>query len=195
MNDINTRLAKLEADLKLLQSENDIRRVVGRYMFLCDVPVPEFGMSESERAESVADLFTQDGVWEGVGGTHGQQFGKKIGQGEIGAHFLNFYTQSRPKQVFNTHYLCSEQIVVHSSERAEGRWVQFQPWIYENGDSLLRSSRLRITFRQTDAGWKISHYRTENLFVSCPLPSNWASKLIDKSVLTAESNANTASSA
>jgi hypothetical protein len=183
MEAIETRLAKLEAEVCRLRSENAIRQVLNRYMFLCDVPLPEFDMSEEDRATAISELFTPDAIWEGVGGAHGQQFGQHRGQAEIRAHFLRFYTAQEPRQIFNTHYVCSEQITL-GSEGAEGRWVQFQPWIFEDGRSLLRSSRLQVFFRETDLGWKISRYRTENLFIA-DLPNNWTSTHIEKSFLTA----------
>lgn len=182
MDDTKSRLEIITQELELLKSESEIRRVVSRYMLLCDVPLPESEMTEEARADAVADLFAADGIWEGVGGTHQGEFGSKKGRDKIRAHFHSFYTSTDRKQVFNTHYLCSEHIMLQSNEKAEGRWVQFQPWIYSDGESLLRSSRLCISFRKSNEGWKIAHYRTENLFVA-PLPSNWPSKLIETSVL------------
>ena len=60
--------------------------------------------------------------------------------------------------------------------------MQFQPWIYDDGSSLIRSSRLHVKFRKTAAGWRIANYRTENLFIG-KLPDNWAQTLIQTSVL------------
>jgi hypothetical protein len=60
--------------------------------------------------------------------------------------------------------------------------VQFQPWIFDDGTSVLRSSRLRVRFRETVQGWRIAHYRTENLFVA-DLPLAWTTSLITNPVL------------
>lgn len=95
-----------------------------------------------------------------------------------------FYAAENPKQIFNTHYLTSEQLAAISADEAEGHWVQFQPWIYDDGSSLIRSSRLHVKFRKTEAGWKISSYRTENLFIG-KLPDNWAQTQIEQSMLMA----------
>ncbi len=92
-----------------------------------------------------------------------------------------FYTASNPRQIFNTHYLCSEQLWA-TAGGAEGQWVQFQPWIYDDGTSLLRSSRLHVRFRPTDDGWRIERYRTENLFVA-PLPDGWWTSHLHESTL------------
>lgn len=181
MDPVETRLALIEAELKKLRSENDIRRVLNRYMFLCDVPLPEFDMDENGRADAIAALFTDDAIWEGVGGAHGQQFGQHKGPGEIRSHFARFYAATEPRQIFNTHYVCSEQITL-ISDGAQGQWVQFQPWIFNDGSSLFRSSRLHVLFRETDKGWKIARYRTENLFIA-DLPNEWTSTHIEKSAL------------
>jgi hypothetical protein len=96
-----------------------------------------------------------------------------------------FYAASNPRQIFNTHYLTAEQLEATSADSAAGCWVQFQPWIYDDGTSLIRSSRLHVTFRNTAQGWKIASYRTENLFIG-DLPANWAHTLITQSVLMAQ---------
>jgi hypothetical protein len=104
------------------------------------------------RAQAIGDLFTPDAIWEGVGGAHGKQFGQHHGPAEIAAHMGRFYAAENPRQIFNTHYLCSEQLWSDSPDTAEGQWVQFQPWIYDDGSSLIRSSRLHVRFRETDKG-------------------------------------------
>jgi hypothetical protein len=175
------QLDDLAVQVKVLRAESAVRRVLGRYMFLCDSPLPASDMSDEQRCKAIADLFVEDGVWEGVGAAHGAQFGKKVGPEAIAAHMLTIYSARNPRQIFNTHYLCTESLTA-SAEQAEGHWVQFQPWIYDDGTSILRSSRLHVRFRDTTDGWRIAHYRTENLFIA-ELPHAWTSNLIAKSVL------------
>jgi len=138
-------------------------------------------MSESQRAEAIAELFDQDAIWEGVGGAHGAQFGRKVGPAAIAEHMTAFFGVQNPRLVFNTHYLTTECLVA-TSDTADGTWVQFQPWIYEDGTSLLRSSRLHVQFRDSAHGWRITHYRTESLFIA-DLPDAWTKSLIAESVL------------
>ncbi|KAJ8135806.1 hypothetical protein OY671_010981, partial [Metschnikowia pulcherrima] len=68
-----------------------------------------------------------------------------------------------------------------SAETAEGEWVQFQPWVYDDGSSSIRSSRSHVKFRKTAAGWRIANYRTENSFIGAS-PDNWAQTSIQTSV-------------
>ncbi|MBB4614056.1 nuclear transport factor 2 family protein [Novosphingobium taihuense] len=175
-------LAELRHRVALLEAEAAVRRLLARYLYLCDVPLPEPGLTDDERAEAIGSLFAEDGIWQGVGGAHGAQFGEHRGPSGVAAHMRRFFAEARPRQVFNTHYLTSEQIYDVGEDHAEGTWVQFQPWVHDDGSTLIRSSRLRVTFRRTDAGWKIARYRTENLFIG-DLPSGWAQTLIGNSVL------------
>lgn len=182
MEDVRAAIAELQQQVAFLQAEAEARRLIARYMFLCDSPLPEAGMPADARADAIGALFTDDAIWQGVGGAHGAQFGQHRGPTEIAAHMRKFYAAENPKQIFNTHYLTAEQLRATSAETAEGEWVQFQPWIYDDGSSLIRSSRLHVKFRKTAAGWRIANYRTENLFIG-KLPDNWAQTLIQTSVL------------
>ena len=180
---LEEQVAELAQEVRQLRAEAAARRLLGRYMFLCDTPLPEPAMTDEERARAIGALFTADGVWEGVGSTHGAQFGRHVGPEAIAAHMTGFYTASNPRQVFNTHYLCAEQLRA-TADGAEGQWVQFQPWIYDDGHSIIRSSRLHVQFRPTPEGWRISRYRTENLFVG-DLPDRWWASHLEQSQLMA----------
>ena len=177
------RLVALEARLAVLEAEADIRRLQARYMFLCDTPCPEFGVvDDADRIERILDLYTDDAVWEGVGAFYDGQFGRSVGKAAIRAHFQAFWGPARdPALVLNVHYLTSEQIRVDGDE-AEGQWVHCQPWIFADGRSLLRSSRLSNRFRRVDGVWKVSRTRTENVFVA-PLTPGWAESWPETSVL------------
>ena len=172
-----TRVEKLEA-------EAEIRRLQVRYMFLCDTPNPEYGVKDdAERIDLIMALYTDDAIWEGVGDYYDNQFGRLDGAAAIRQHFEKFWGQKRdPELLLNVHYLTSEQIHVHG-DTAEGQWVHCQPWIFSNGKSLLRSSRLNNAFRrQPDGSWKITRTRTENVFVA-PLTEGWAEDFCTNSVL------------
>lgn len=189
MNTLSETVDQLVREVRALKAEAEARRLLGRYMFLCDTPLPEFGMSEQDRARAIGDLFTEDAVWEGVGGTHGAQFGRQVGPDEIAAHMLRFHLVPDPKRVFNTHYVCTEQVRA-TPDGAEGQWVQFQPWIYDDGQSVIRSSRLHVRFRPTGSGWRISGYRTESLVVGT-LPNGWTQSRIESAVLMAPQDTRT----
>lgn len=185
-DDLRRDIAALAAEVGVLRAESSARKLLGRYMFLCDAPLPEYRMSDPQRADAIGGLFAEDAVWEGVGGAHGAQFGRKVGPAAIAEHMSAFFGVENPRLVFNTHYLSTECLVA-TPTTAEGTWVQFQPWIYEDGTSLLRSSRLHVQFRDTESGWRIAHYRTESLFIA-DLPEGWTKSLISESVLLSRSS-------
>lgn len=177
--DISSILRRLET----LEAESDIRRLQSRYMFLCDTPCPEYTVSnDAERIDRILGLYADDAVWEGVGEFYDGQFGRAEGKPAIRAHFERFWAEKRdPSLVLNAHYLTSEQIHV-SGHDATGQWIHCQPWIFSDGSSLLRSSRLNNAFRKVGGVWKISRTRTENVFVA-PLTPGWADSFPAISVL------------
>jgi ketosteroid isomerase-like protein len=176
-------VAKLSAQVECLTAEADIRKIQARYMFLCDTPCPEAGADDdAERINRIVGLYTEDAVWEGVGSYYDNQFGRSVGRDAIRKHFEAFWGQKRdPALLLNVHYLTTEHITVEGNE-ASGHWVHMQPWIFSDGKSLLRSSRLWNRFRKANGEWKISRTRTENVFVA-PLTAGWAESIGDTSVL------------
>lgn len=171
--------------IETLEAEADIRRLQARYMFLCDTPMPEYGVSDDQsRIDLIMALYTEDAIWEGVGEYYDSQFGRAVGAAAIRRHFEGFWGQKQdPALILNCHYLTSEQIHVHEDGlTADGQWVHMQPWLFSDGKALLRSSRLNNSFRKEAGDWKVTRTRTENVFVA-PLPAGWASDYPTKSVL------------
>ncbi len=182
---MNDELTELRRRVEVLEAEAEIRRVQARYMFLCDTPCPEYGVTDDDRRiDLILDLYAEDAVWEGVGEYYDGQFGRAVGKEAIRAHFGRFWGEKRdPALVLNAHYLTSEQIHV-DGDRADGQWIHVQPWLYADGTGLLRSSRLNNTFRRQDGRWLITRTRTENVFIA-PLPAGFASDFPAASVLMA----------
>ncbi|WP_134666032.1 MULTISPECIES: nuclear transport factor 2 family protein [unclassified Amycolatopsis] len=176
-------VAALVRRVEVLEAEADIRRLQARYMFLCDTPNPEYGVADdAKRIELILELYTEDAVWEGVGEYYDGQFGRAEGKPAIREHFQRFWGEKQdPALLLNAHYLTSEQIHVHG-DTADGQWIHMQPWLFSDGKSLLRSSRLNNAFRKEPEGWRITRTRTENVFVA-PLPDRFASDYPSTSVL------------
>jgi len=180
------RIDALERRISILEAEAEVRRLQARYMFLCDTPCPEFGVtSDAQRIELIMELYSEDAIWEGVGEYYDNQFGQLVGKGAITDHFQRFWGEKQdPKLLLNAHYLTSEQIHVDPSDpqQAQGLWIHMQPWLFSDGTSLLRSSRLNNAFRKIDGTWRITRTRTENVFIA-PLGENFASDYPAASVL------------
>ena len=181
-NHLEQTLLALQTRLAVLEGEADIRRLQARYMFLCDTPCPEPVADDAERIEKILELYAEDAVWEGVGSYYTGQFGRVEGKAAIRKHFQNFWGLKKdPSLLLNVHYLTSEQIHVHG-DNADGQWVHCQPWVFSDGKTLLRSSRLNNLFRKVDGVWKIARTRTENVFVA-PLTPGWVEAMPEVSVL------------
>lgn len=180
----HARFEALVERVATLEAEAEIRRLQARYMLLCDTPISEHGVKDdAQRIDLIMALYAEDAVWEGVGSYYDGQFGRLEGKAAIRRHFEAFWGEKRdPALLLNVHYLTSEQIHVRG-DGAEGQWVHCQPWIFSDGTSLLRSSRLNNAFRrEPDGVWKITRTRTENVFVA-PLKEGWASHFPRESVL------------
>ena len=78
----------------------------------------------------------------------------------------------------NVHFLTSELIELSSANSACGSWVMLQTSTFADGRSHLNAARLSVDFARAKGRWRMSHFRTENLFsrpvdawdVSAPLP-------------------------
>lgn len=167
----------------VLEAEAEIRRVQSRYMFLCDTPCPEPGVTDdARRIDLIMELYTADAVWEGVGRYYEGQFGRAEGAQAIREHFERFWGEKQdPALLLNAHYLTSEQIHV-DGDQATGQWIHMQPWLFSDGVARLRSSRLNNAFRREEGRWLITRTRTENVLIA-PLPADLLHDVPSTSVL------------
>ena len=142
--------------LKTLEGESQVRRLMARYMDLCDVPRAATHISE------LAQLFSADAIWEGVGSQTAQTFGQHRGRDAVAAFVAGYLPPSEHFRL-NLHYLTSESIVVDGST-AQGQWIMQQICTYADERSELFGTRLNIDFRCVDGVWLIAHFRTQRLF-------------------------------
>ncbi|WP_371826463.1 nuclear transport factor 2 family protein [Caballeronia sp. M1242] len=145
--------------LRALEAHNAVRRTIARYMALCDVP------ARALEGESLAALFSDDAVWEGIGPQYANKFGRLIGPANIVA-MLQRYLPPTPHFTTNTHFLTSEHTEVRG-ESAKGRWIMLQASGYVDGRAELIAARLEVDFvpsSHDEAIWLIRHFRTERLF-------------------------------
>lgn len=150
------RLARLEA----IQAA---RALFARYMQLCDVP-----RQPAATAESLAQLFAEDAIWEGVGRHYEKKFGRLEGATAIAAMLMSYLPPS-PHFTFNGHFLASEHIDAEG-DNARGQWLMQQISTYQDGHSELIVARLVIAFVRQGSSWLITRFQTERLS-DFPLPS------------------------
>ncbi|WP_408004940.1 nuclear transport factor 2 family protein [Pseudomonas triclosanedens] len=148
-------MAELSRRLEVLEAESQVRRLMARYMDLCDVPRAPVALSQ------LAELFSEDAVWEGIGTSTAQTFGHHQGREAI-ARFVFSYLPPSPHFAVNLHFLTSESIRV-DGPTARGQWIMQQLSTYAEGRTELFGTRLDIDFREIDGRWQISHFRTQRL--------------------------------
>lgn len=170
--DLIKRLARLEA-------EQAARRVMTRYMRLCDQPDSGFPIAD------LGALFTEDAIWEGGGSTYGAAFGRHKGREAIMA-FIQSFRHPKPHFTLNVHFLTSEEIQAGDDGTAEGSWIMLQLSTYADGHSSVLGARITARFAVEDGQWRIARFRTENLF-NAP----WRRDLDDQTTFLAPAEAKT----
>lgn len=173
MNKTQTaQIAKLQLRMDALEAEGDIRRVVARYMEICDNLRPKSPMKE------LGELFCVQAIWEGAGKKYAQAFGGHKGRAAI-VKFLQTYC-APPLFSSNVHFVTTESLKVNknsgtSATSAKGNWVMLQTPSFANGESFVLAARLHLSFEKEDGCWRISRFKTTNLF-GRPIEGGWHSK-------------------
>ena len=144
-------LARVEA----LENERAVRQLITRYFRICDDLGPNTPFNE------LGELFTADSIWEGKG-RYAKAFGRYNGRDAIVA-MIRSYCLPVPHFTMTAHFLTAENIHV-SGSGAMGEWMMLQTSDYTDGRADLRSAHLTIHCRNDSGTWRISHFRTLNLF-------------------------------
>jgi len=163
-DEITSEISELRRRVSVLEAESGVRRVLARYMEICDCLGPSTSMDE------LGALFCADAVWEGRGGKYADTFGGHRGREAI-VRFLNSYREPMPHFSSNAHFLTSEQVRA-DGDRASGTWVMLQTPTFSDGSAFLLAARLHVDFRREDEGWRIYRFATTNLF-SRPVERGW----------------------
>jgi hypothetical protein len=140
--------------LDALESQDAIRRLKATYMQWCD----------EQRGLEIANLFWEDGVWEGLGGS---AFGAVVGRAAIGEMF-----QASPARLtFTVHYLTNESIEVHGNQ-ATGQWKLLEPCTFRHDLALWQGGWYADDFERRDGVWKFTRLRLK-LVYRTPFDQGW----------------------
>ena len=134
--DLAVRIARLEA-------VDAIRGVMADYCHFYDVGWEGAG----ENADRVADLFLEDGVWDGGSA------GRHVGRQDIRDTCAMLGRMAE----MSVHIMMNPKIDVRGDE-AEGSWNGFIPLARE-GDAMWICGRYECQFRKVGEAWKIAHMR------------------------------------
>jgi hypothetical protein len=114
----------------------------------------------AEVAGQVADLFTEDGVWDG-----GPGLGVSTGRAEIARRL------AAPTLVFSRHYFVSPRIEV-DGDRATGRWELLCPCTRPDGTAVWMAGNEDDAYARVDGKWLHASMRLTTVFVS-PAGTGW----------------------
>jgi uncharacterized protein (TIGR02246 family) len=138
--------AALEERIRRLEDIEAIRELKARYCDVCDA---------DHDADRIVELFTEDGVWESVGGTHGRHEGRAA----IHAAFRTFARDIR----FSQHNVTNLVIDV-DGDTASGTW-HFTGVLDRRDlpEAVWALARYEERYRRVEGTWRIAHLRAVRL--------------------------------
>lgn len=153
------RLDDLQERVERIESQRAIAHLMYRYIYACD---------ELKDADLIADLFTEDAVWEGKGNF--AEFGATEGKDAIREMFVG-----NPEMLpFTAHFLANPVVGLSmDGSKGWGQWHTLEA-------ATLRDGRAQVwmaawydnDFVRVGEDWKIQHIRYRDRFV-CPYEDGW----------------------
>jgi len=126
LEDLAAELGELRARVEQAEAALAIHNLKARYAQLVDERYSRGSVAAPElvalRAEAIAALFTEDGVWDG-----GPALGVARGRAEIAARMRT------PTLQFSWHFFVKPRIRVHAPDRASARWDILSPCTTSDG--------------------------------------------------------------
>ena len=161
---LERRIAALEARLEAVADVQAIERLKARYAELVDARYSRGNVVPAEKLEavarSIAELFTEDGVWDG-----GRALGVAKGRDEIAARMRE------PTLLFSWHYFLKPRIEV-SGDKATARWDILSPCTTKDGRPHWMAGFEDDTYRKVDGTWLHQGMKLTVVFLS-PHATGW----------------------
>ncbi len=160
------RIEALEARVRILEDVQAITRLKNGYCIHSDGGWPA---KPHTHAGSVADDFTDDGVWDG------RPFAPRVeGREAIRELFRNYRTIP-----FVIHYVMNPRIDVEG-DAATGHWHLLAPLTSPDGSHRWVMGMYRETYVRKPEGWKCTSLRFDTARV-VPVPAGWGEPLREAS--------------
>jgi len=152
--DLQARLAVLEARVRTLEDTEAIRNLKALYAAYCD---------DQYDPDGIAGLFTEDAVWESP--TLGRFEGREAIRG--------FFQRASKIFTFAIHYSLNSQIEV-KGERARAQWFLFMPCTVGEGNrAFWRAGIDREEYVRRDGRWFFQH-KSSTPLMNTPFEVGWA---------------------
>ena len=127
----------------VLEAKDEIRRLMAAYVHARDV-----------RDGSVADYFTDDAVWEGIG-----RLADVLGRHEGRSAIVERFAGPVPPTL---HLIANESVTVDGDD-AVGYWTYLQPTVLD-GRAFWIAARYHNDFHRREGVWRLRHVRIEGIF-------------------------------
>jgi hypothetical protein len=158
------RLDRLEHRLDAAESVLAIQDLKARYASVVDARFAKGTVVGQDALDALArraaDLFCEDGEWDG-----GPGLGVARGRAEIAARL------AAPTLVFSRHFFVTPRITV-DGDRARGRWELLSPCTRPDGTSLWMAGAEDDVYRRVDGEWLHESMTLTTYFVS-PAGEGW----------------------
>ena len=165
--DLEARLRTLEARLGVLEDVEAIRLLKARYGELVDERyaggAPRSPAELDRIAGEIADLFTEDALWEG-----GAALGTCRGRAAIRERF------AAPTLAFSWHYFVKPRIEV-TGDSARARWDLLAPCTSREGRAMWMAGVEDDEYRRVDGRWLHQRMSLRVVFLA-PHDRGWGRK-------------------
>ena len=162
--DLAGRVDALARRVDAAESVLALHDLKARYATLVDARFARGAVVGRERLDEVAaaaaELFTEDGVWDG-----GPTLGVARGRHEIAARL------AEPTLVFSRHLFVPPRLAV-DGDRATGRWDLLCPCTRPDGTSLWMCGHEDDTYARVDGRWLHATMALTTVFVA-PAGGGW----------------------
>jgi len=162
--ELEQRLVSLERRLAAALDVQAIERLKARYAELVDARYSRGRVVEpaklAECARRIAELFTEDAVWDG-----GKALGVARGREEIAARMRE------PTLLFSWHYFLKPRIEVEG-DSARARWDILSPCTTKDGRPHWMAGVEDDAYRKLGGAWLHSHMKLSVVFLA-PHATGW----------------------
>jgi hypothetical protein len=162
---LSAELAALRARVERTEAALAIQNLKARYAQLVDERYVRGSVASSEivaaRAEAIAALFTEDGVWDG-----GPALGISRGRAEIAARLR------APTLQFSWHFFLKSRIDVQAPDRATARWDILSPCTTPDGKPQWMVGFEDDDYALVSGEWLHAHMKLTAVFMA-PHETGW----------------------
>jgi hypothetical protein len=163
-DDALQRIERLERRLAAVEAVQEIERLKARYAELVDARYTRGAVVAPDRlaelAERIAELFSEDAVWDG-----GRTLGLARGRIEIAARMRE------PTLLFSWHYFLKPRIEV-TGDSARARWDILSPCTTQDGRPHWMAGFEDDEYRKVEGRWLHQRMKLTVVFLS-PHATGW----------------------